>query len=50
MTDKVLQEDHWFNEPIELPEAMKEYYREIMDEQNAELVKKGLPMLEEWAK
>eukprot|EP00012_Vannella_robusta_P007830 CAMPEP_0206202300 /NCGR_PEP_ID=MMETSP0166-20121206/12089_1 /ASSEMBLY_ACC=CAM_ASM_000260 /TAXON_ID=95228 /ORGANISM="Vannella robusta, Strain DIVA3 518/3/11/1/6" /LENGTH=100 /DNA_ID=CAMNT_0053621195 /DNA_START=127 /DNA_END=429 /DNA_ORIENTATION=+ len=44
------EEDFWFNEPLELPEILKEPYFKMMEETNKQLKDMNKPPEKHWAK
>ena len=44
------EEDFWFNEPLDLPDLMKEPYFKMMEETNKELEALGKPPEKHWAR
>jgi hypothetical protein len=44
------EEEHWFNEPIELPELLKPHYNRIEQENAETLIKMGKKPEKPWAK
>ena len=49
MQQIMVNEKHWFNEPLVLPKYLEEYYLDFQAKSNNKLIEMGEPVEPDWA-